>query len=182
MTHDLALGPKDSAKTMHCACKRPHGSEAGSKPHDLAAPQRDVAARTCASLPSILNQSLLVMSLTSKGWCELHTRCFILNISGDSGLKVTYWLPSALTGLVGIDGRSSGRRLPQQLSTAPILPRAPLRHGLCRQVEGAPVRISWGRAREAQAAAPSKDRVPRGTTRYGLAAWNSREQAAQAHP
>jgi hypothetical protein len=44
----------------------------------------------------------------------------MIKASGCSGWNVTYWFPSALTGLVGIDGMSAGRRLPQQLSTAPI--------------------------------------------------------------
>lgn len=81
---------------------------------------------TCASLPSILNQSFSEMSLTSKGWCEVQTLCFMQKTSGCSGLNVTYWLPRALTGLVGIDGMSAGRRFPQQLSTAPILLPLPL--------------------------------------------------------
>ena len=60
------------------------------------------------------------MSFTSKGWCEVQILCRMIKTSGCSGLNVTYWFPSALTGLVGIDGMSAGRRLPQQLSTAPI--------------------------------------------------------------
>jgi len=76
--------------------------------------------QTCASFPSILNQSLSEMSFTSKGWWLVHIFCRMMKSSGCSGLNVTYWLPSALTGLVGIDGMSAGRRFPQQLSIAPI--------------------------------------------------------------